>query len=112
LSSIIDEHRIDNCLVLKDSVPNLQACRCQMSKNGTEFTHNFVSAFLCPRTDVGGIKYTVKEWDLPIIKEPRPNVSFSLVLGVAREVTLHVCECCSADGISKAHYPAVSLHAM
>jgi hypothetical protein len=41
-----------------------------MSKNGTEFTHNFVSAFLCPRTDVGGIKYTVKEWDLPIIKEP------------------------------------------
>jgi hypothetical protein len=34
-----------------------------------EYTHNFVSTFLCPRADIGGIKYPIKEWDLPIIKE-------------------------------------------
>lgn len=96
--------------MLKDTMSHLRKCEHPVNE-GDRHTYDFVSTFLRLEGDVGDIKHPIKEWDLLVVKERRLNVVFSLVPGVAGEVALDIRERCPADGVSEAHYAAVSLWA-
>jgi hypothetical protein len=69
LPSVVEEHCVDDHLILKDAMSHLDMCWWMSNgPKGVKCAYNFVSPFLCPRADIGGIENPIKKWDLPIIK--------------------------------------------